>query len=188
MLVFFPFMVLSKTIYTKNYKSKYMGRKRVYQVEKHIPMEELDRKIKKLEKDTRVLKRLYFIRYLYKGMSVEEAADLVGVTKATGYVWLKRWNSDGYQALIPEFGGGRPSKLTKEQKEELKEKLKEKDSWTTREVQELIESEFGVNYSSWQIRRILRAFGMKYAKPYQKDYRKPEDAEDTLKKLEQNQN
>ena len=42
------------------------------------------------EKDTRVLKRLYFIRYLYRGMSVEEVADSVGVTKATGYAWLKR--------------------------------------------------------------------------------------------------
>jgi|Deesub1362A_J573_1020465.scaffolds.fasta_scaffold17025_2 transposase len=41
-------------------------------------------------------------------MSVEEAADLVGITKATGYVWLKRWNSKGYRGLIPEFGGSTP--------------------------------------------------------------------------------
>ena len=61
--------------------------------------------------------------------------------------------------------------------------LKEKDSWTTKEVQKLIEEEFGVGYSSWQIKRILKSFGMRYAKPYQKDYRKPDNAEDTLKKL-----
>ena len=96
-----------------------MGRKRVYEFVKHLPAEELDKKIKKLEKDTRVLKRLYFIRHLYRGISVEEAAELVGVTKATGYAWLKRWNSNGYEGLIPEFGGGRPSKLTKDQKEKL---------------------------------------------------------------------
>ena len=66
-----------------------MGRKRVYEVVKHMSAEELDKRIEK-EKDTRVLKRLYFIKYLYRGMSVEEAADLVGVTKATGYAWLKR--------------------------------------------------------------------------------------------------
>ncbi|WP_156786017.1 IS630 family transposase [Archaeoglobus veneficus] len=162
-----------------------MGRKRVYEVVKHLPAEELDRRIKRLEKDTRVLKRLYFIRYLYKGMNVEEAAELVGITKATGYAWLKRWNSKGYEGLIPEFGGGRPAKLTKEQKEKLREMLKEGDSWTTKEVQELIEAEFGVKYSSWQVRRILRSFGMKYAKPYQKDYRKPDNAEDTLKNLDE---
>ena len=160
-----------------------MGRKRIYEVVKHLPAEELDKMIKGLEKDTRVLKRLYFIRYLYRGMSVEKAADLVGVTKATGYTWLKRWNSRGYEGLKPNYGGGRPSKLTEEQKEELREMLKEKDSWTTKEVQELIEAEFGVIYSSWQVRRILKSFGMRYAKPYQKDYRKPDNAEDTLKKL-----
>ncbi len=165
-----------------------MGRKRVYEVARHLPAEELDKRIKKLEKDTRVLQRLYFIRHLYRGMSVEEAADLVGVTKATGYAWLKRWNSKGYEGLIPEFGGGRPSKLTKDQKEELREMLKKKDSRTTKEVQELIEAEFGVSYSSWQVRRILRSFGMKYAKPYQKDYRKPENAEETLKKPDRCQN
>jgi len=159
-----------------------MGRKRVYEVAKHMSAEELDRRIKKLEKDTRVLKRLYFIRYLYRGMSVEEASELVGVTKATGYTWLKKWNSKGYEGLVPNFGGGRPAKLSEEQKEELKEMLKERDSWTTKEVQELIEAEFGVKYSSWQVRRILRSFGMKYAKPYQKDYRKPENADETLKK------
>ena len=64
--------------------------------------------------------------------------------------------------LKPNYGGGRPSKLTEEQKEELKEILKEKD-WTTKEVQELIEAEFGVIYSSWQVKRILKSFGMRYA-------------------------
>ena len=64
--------------------------------------------------------------------------------------------------------------------------LKEKE-WTTKEVQEVIEAEleFGVIYSSWQVRRILKSFGMRYAKPYQKDYRRADDAEDTLKNLDE---
>ena len=37
-----------------------MGRKRVYEVAKRISVEELDKGIKRLEKDARVLKRLYF--------------------------------------------------------------------------------------------------------------------------------
>ena len=37
-----------------------------------------------------------------------------------GYKTLyKRWNSEEYEGLIPKFGG-KPSKLTKENKEELK--------------------------------------------------------------------
>ena len=41
-----------------------MGRKRVYEVVKHMSAGELDKRIEK-EKDTRVLKRLYFIRYTF---------------------------------------------------------------------------------------------------------------------------
>jgi putative transposase len=94
---------------------------------------------------------------------------------------LRAWNSRGYEGLIPQFAGGRPSKLSNDQKRELKEMLKEK-SWTTKEVQELVEEQFGVRHSSWQVRRILRSFGRRYAKPLQKDYRRPENAEEVLKK------
>ncbi len=42
--------------------------------------------------------------------------------------------------------------------------LKKKDSWTTREVWELIKAEFGVGYFSWQVRRILKSFRMRLPK------------------------
>ena len=67
-----------------------------------------------------------------------------------------------------------PLNLQKSRRKNYREMLKKKDSWTTKEVQEVIEAEFGVIYSSWQARRILKSFGMRYAKPYQKDYRKPD--------------
>ena len=51
-----------------------MGRERVYEVAKRIPVEELDKRVKRIEKDASVLKRLYFIRYLCREMSVEEVA------------------------------------------------------------------------------------------------------------------
>ncbi len=49
-------------------------------------------------------------------------------------------------------------------------------------MRELIKEKFGVEYSLRHVSRILRSFGMKYAKPYQKDYRRPENAEEELKK------
>ncbi|MDY6966886.1 MAG: helix-turn-helix domain-containing protein, partial [Halobacteriota archaeon] len=90
--------------------------RRKYEVVRHLTVEDLDIIINKLEKNIRVLKRLYFIRHLYRGMGVEDAADIVGVTKKTGYDWLKAWNYKGYEGLIPNFGGGRPPKLSKEEK------------------------------------------------------------------------
>ncbi len=60
--------------------------------------------------------------------------------------------------------------------------LKEKDTWTTEEVRFLILKEFGVEYTLKQVRVIVKKFGMKYAKPFVLDYRKPPNAEKILKK------
>ena len=75
--------------------------------------------------------------------------------------------------------------LQKSRRKNYREMLKKKDSWTTKEVQEVIEAEleFGVIYSSWQVRRILKSFGMRYAKPYQRDYRRADKCRRHFKKL-----
>lgn len=154
----------------------------MYPIARSLPVEDLDRRIRSLEKDVRVLKRLYFVRYRYDGESVEEAAGKVGVTKMVGYQWQERWNQDGVDGLVPRFAGGRPSKLNDEQKTVLKEYLRERDDWTTGEIRELILELFGVEYMLKQVRVILKGFKMKFGKPYQHDYRRPSDAEDQLKK------
>jgi len=125
-------------------------------VKEHSSLKEIDKMIKKLEIDVRVLERFYFIRFQYKGMSVQEASDYVGVTKATGYNWLKLWNEGGYKALIPQFAGGKPSKLSENQLKELKTMV-QNEQFTTKEIHDLIKEKFGVNYSLSQIRRILKA-------------------------------
>jgi len=159
-----------------------MVKTEMYPIVRLVPVEELDQRIRSLEKDVRVLKRLYFVRYRYLGDSVEEAACKVGVTKMMGYEWQERWNKEGAEGLIPRFAGGRPSKLTDEQKRTLRSYLNKRDDWTTGEIRELIRGEFGVEYTLKQIRVILKGFKMKFGKPYSHDYRRPEDAEEQLKK------
>ena len=152
-------------------------------LEHHLSSEDLLKQIKLLEKDTRVLQRLYFVKHRYEGASVDEAAKLVGISKPVAYQWQERWNQEGYEGLKPRFAGGCPSKLTDDQKEKLKVMLHERDDWSTKAVQELIYKEFNVEYTIKQILVILKTFGMKHAKPYTHDYRRPEDAEERLKKL-----
>jgi putative transposase len=151
-------------------------------LQKHMSNEELQKRIKTLETNTKVLQRLYFIKHRYEGKSVEVASHLVGVAKPVGYDWQKRWNESGYEGLIPRYAGGRPSKLSDQQKEKLQLLLKEKNVWTTDEVRSLISSEFSVEYTLKQVRIIAKNFGMKYAKPFTLDYRKPPNAEQILKK------
>ncbi len=159
-----------------------MGRRRIYAVVRHASPDELSGWIKRKEKEIRVLKRLYFIKHLYEGVGVEEAANKVGVVKAVGYEWLRRWNEDGYDGLIPKFGGGRPPALTEAQKDDLVLELRKKDNWTLTEVRKLMRDKYGVIYSENHVRRILKSFEMKHAKPYVHDYRRPDDAENVLKK------
>lgn len=137
----------------------------------------------KHENNSRVLKRLYFVKFRCLGDSVEEAATKVGVTKKTGYYWQDYWNQGSYAALIPKFGGGRKSKLTDEQIKEVKTLLENKDYWTTREVLELIKEKYGIEYSQKQIGVILHSFNMYHSKPYTIDYRRPENPEEILKKV-----
>lgn len=61
--------------------------------------------------------------------------------------------------------------------------LEAKDLWYLGDIVDLIKTEFGVEYSERQARRILKAFKMKHAKPYQFDYMKPRDVDEKLKKL-----
>ena len=124
-------------------------------IDQKLSFDEINSLIKH-ENNSRVLKRLYFIKFRYLGDSVEEAAIKVGVTKKCGYYWQDYWNKGGYAALIPQFGGGRKSKLTDEQMIELRNLLKMKDYWTTREVLELIKEKYGVEYSLKRIGIILK--------------------------------
>ncbi len=151
-------------------------------IKRKMSVEELDKQIKSLELDVKVLNRLHFIRNRYLGDSVELAASKSGVTKRVGYIWQERWNKEGYEGLKPKYGSGRPSKITSQQKNELKEILSERDDWITKEVKKLINTKIGVEFSEKHVRTVLRNLGLKFARPYPKDYGRPADAEEQLKK------
>lgn len=158
----------------------YIARKREVRVKRQLGEEELGESISK-EEDPRVQERLIFIKCIYDGDGVEEAADKVARAKSTGYDWLYRWNDGGLEGLKPDFGGGRPPKLPEEERQELKEILEERNDWTLKEISALIEEEYGIKYSRSHLPKVLKSMGMNCGKPYQKDYRRPENAEKILK-------
>jgi len=107
-------------------------------IQKQVSLEELNKKIQ-FERDGRILKRLYFVKYRYEGESVAVSSQHVGITRSVGYLWQERWNTNGYDGLIPIYWGvGRPSKRSDHQKDELRDLLHQKDNWTTKEVGNLI--------------------------------------------------
>jgi putative transposase len=160
-----------------------MGRKQEKVLVRHLTLDELNKKIKKEEKSVRVLERLYFIKYIYKGHTIKEACEFIDITEPTGYNWLDSWNKRGYDGLVPNFSGGPKPKLDEPRREELKQLLAGKDAWTLREVLKLIKEKFNVEYSEMQVWRILTSRNMHHAKPYILDKRRPDDAEAILKKV-----
>ena len=108
-------------------------------IERKITQKELTQKIKDLEKELKVLERLKFINYRYQGKSVDEAVALIGVTKRVGYIWQERWNKEGIEGLKPRYKGGKQSKISSEQLEELKKYLIKNNITNTKEIKQIIE-------------------------------------------------
>jgi transposase len=159
-----------------------MGRKQEKELIKHVTLDDLNIRIKKEEKSVRILERLYFIRFLYKGDAIKSACEKVNITEPTGYSWLESWNKQGYIGLIPKFSGGPKPKLDAAEREELKQILSGKDYWSLREVRILIKEKFEIEYSEMQVWRMLTAWKMHHAKPYVLDKKRSDDAETILKK------
>ncbi len=87
--------------------------------------------------------------------------------------WLTRYRLEGLKGLKDKPRPGKASKITKEQKEELKKIIADGpiasgyDSgiWTCRMVSDIISKKFKVNYSLCQISRILHKLGFSYQTP-----------------------
>ena len=118
----------------------------------------------------RIYERLHFIEMLQKDMPIDEAADLSHISLPTAYSWLELYNEGGVEGLKPNFGGGRPSKLNKDQQMELKNILVEKidsgEKLNRNDVVKLIKDVFNVEYSSKQVGEIVDKLGFGYSKAY----------------------
>lgn len=156
-----------------------MGRERRKEIERHSTEAELDEKLDE-STDPKLLQRLYFLKNLYAGDTLREAARRVGKSQPTGVRWANRWNVDGLDGLTPDWGDGRPPKLDAADQTRLRELLQEDGPWTTQEIRHLIKEEFGVTYHPNYIHDFLRSLGLHYAKPRPERPERPADAEEIL--------
>jgi len=165
-----------------------MARPTEIDIIRHVPLEDLDKAAGEYESGRstatvkRITERLAFIRMRYKGYSVEEAASNAGFTLVTGYNVQRLWNEGGMAALVPKFGGGRISKMTEEQRDDLKETLLI-SPMPTKDARVYIKNKYGIDYTMKQVWEILTKMNLHHAKPYPKDHRRPDDAENILKKV-----
>ena len=154
------------------------------EIANHLQINDINELIRECKTQIRFLKRLIFIKLLMQDSTILEAAEFVGYTERTGYNWLKLYNQDGLDGLIPNFGGGRPSFLSDEQLKELHEILKDRNSnFTIEDTRILIYEKFGVEYSYKQVWEITRKkLKLNYGKPSPKSHDRPENRKELLKK------
>jgi len=136
------------------------------------------------EKDMTVKFKLAFLKcFSSLDDNLEVACQDFGMATSTGYRWLRTWNHTGYAGLSDTgHRTGRLPRLDDSDLLFLTYLLHRQATWTTAEVQELIQRYFDIEYSPNQVIRILRnRVGMYFNKPFPHDDRRPTDAEARLK-------
>jgi len=143
---------------------------------------EIQEKIKKLERDTKVLIKLYFLLDILHDVPVIIASEKIGITPQTGYNWIKQWNENKFDNLERKKGSKGQSKLKEWQFLLVDLEIEKRGLNTSKEVRALIKELFHVDYSIRQIERIMKKLGYSYTKPYQIYTKMPENAKEDLKK------
>lgn len=114
----------------------------------------------------RMYQRLIAMELILEGHTHEKVAELVGVKYNTIYRWAKLCEKYGIEGLKPNFGGGRPSYLTDEQKKDLDEYLSDKENLNYKDMHQIILSKYHVDYSMKQIGVLRKQLGYNYARRY----------------------
>ncbi|WP_049903557.1 IS630 family transposase [Halococcus agarilyticus] len=156
-----------------------MSGDRRIEIVRHLSEEDLDRLLSEAD-DDKIVRRLTFVKNLYEGDILEEAANRVGKSQSTSSRWARRWNEGGLGLLTPNFGAGRPPKLGEDEQEELLELLREGQPWKSQEVQYLLNEEFDVEYHPVYLGKFLKKLGLSRAIPRTKRPSRPENAEEIL--------
>lgn len=106
-------------------------------------------------------------------MKNEYAADACRVNVRTLRLWLARYRSVRFEGLKRKSVSGRPSKLSLEQKEELKSMVKgspeaigyDTGTWTASLACDVVRKRFGVSYSLQNMQRLLGNLGLSFKLP-----------------------
>jgi len=146
---------------------------------KHLSIYEINDLIKH-DPDKEVVKIMIFLKSLYEFKTIAESVRILGYRYETGLRWLERWNDGGFKGIKFKWGDGRPSKLTKEQFDELKEDIINLGLKTTKQIKKHILDKWGVNYAISWLPTVLRSIGAKYGKPYMINNKEPENAEEII--------
>lgn len=144
--------------------------------------EELKEEIKKSKGNGRYYERLIAMKLFSKGNKLSDIADTLEVSFPTVYSWAKNCEKYGLDGLKPNFGGGRPSILTDELKNELEQRILDGNNLSMIDVQKILAEDMDIHFSLTYVCQIVRNLGFNYGKPRPTFKEAPENNEEIFKK------
>lgn len=126
-------------------------------------------------KDRRMYERLQTIRLRIIGMPVKEIARILCRSEKTIRSYIHAYEIEGFSALHMRFSPGRSSRLSLEQREELKQVIVNqvpadvgftaKFNWTLQLIADYIERTYGHRYSLRGVSKVMLHMKMSFTKP-----------------------
>jgi transposase len=127
----------------------------------------------KAEKNYRLKERYHALTLMHELKSCYKVAKIMKRLDVTIQSWVKSFNTGGLPALAPNISPGRPSRLSVEQKEELKKDVLthprelgyDFSNWEGKHVSEHVKNKFGVLLKVRQCQYLLYELGFTLQRP-----------------------
>jgi transposase len=132
---------------------------------------ELDKK-KETIKNAHNMKKTITLLMIIAGIPTTLAASIISISTRTIYNWITSFLINPKDFTHTKIQKGRKSKLTDEQKEQLKKIVVDgpikagysRGTWTAKMIQEIIYKKFKVTYNSRYVTELLKKLGFSYTK------------------------
>lgn len=118
-----------------------------------------------------------------KEHGIKAVAEVYNISRETLMRWIRKFRAGGSSAFAVTKGRGRSSKLSEDQKLELKDYIaKEGARLSSRKLQAHIEEKFKISISNATSHRLLQSLGFSYITPRPSHYKKDPQKQEEFKK------
>lgn len=115
----------------------------------------------KNNQSSRVRNRAHSIILSAKGFSINKIVDIFQVDRDSVSSWIDRWELSNCNGLFDLHRNGRPAKLTENEKEIVKDLIKQYPQ-SIKIVKEKLAQKTGKIVSDWTLKRLAKAFKLKW--------------------------
>lgn len=144
------------------------------------------------EKSPKLKERFHAFILMIELKNCTKVARLLKRSRKTIQLWVNAFNKGGIEGVIPNTPPGRPSRLSKDQMEELEKDILthprllgyDFSNWEGKSVSHHLKKKFGVELKVRQCQKLLHAIGLSLQRPrYVFPNADPQEQEEFAKKF-----